>query len=303
MKRTMQSKVQAYLDRRRALGYQLAETGRELLDFARYSDRRGERGVLRKESAIRWASLPQDAAPAYWARRLQTVRLFARYQAAIDPAAEIPPRHLFGPAHPRKRPHIFPATDVRHLLRHAGRLSGKLRPWTYRTLIGLLACSGMRISEALNLAVADVDLDQGVLRIGQSKFQHSRLVPLHPSATRALRRYARRRSLEFPQAECFFVSDRGLALRYSTVGDTFRDLARGLRSNGDRPQVRFHDLRHTFASRVLLKWQRSTRGAVGRVAILSRYLGHTSPQETYWYLSAIPQLLQQAVKRLAPPPL
>src|SRR6266516_3101054 len=140
MKRTLQSKVHAYLDRRRALGYQLAETGRLLLSFARYSERRGEHGVLRNESVIRWASLPRDADPAYCARRLQTVRLFAQYQAALEPATQIPPRHLFGAAPRRKRPHIFAATDLRDLLRRAGRLSGKLRPRTYRTLIGLLAC-------------------------------------------------------------------------------------------------------------------------------------------------------------------
>jgi integrase len=303
MKRTMRSKVQAYLDRRRALGYQLAEPGRLLLNFAHYSDRRGEHGVLRNESVIRWASLPQEADPAYWARRLQTVRLFARYQAAFEPATQVPPRDLFGPAHPRKRPHIFAARDLRHLLRCAGHISGKLRPRTYQTLIGLLACSGIRISEALNLTVADVDLDQGVLRVGQSKFRHSRLVPLHPSATRRLRYYAKRRAREFPEAQHFFVSHCGLALPYGTVIDVFRDIARDVPSSNDRPHVRLHDLRHTFACRVLLKWQRSTRSTTGRVAILSRYLGHMSPSETYWYLSAVPQLIQQAAKRFAPPPL
>jgi integrase len=303
MKRTMQSKVQAYLNRRRGLGYQLRETGRLLLDFARYSDHCGEHGVLRNESAIRWASLPKDVDPAYRARRMQTVRLFARYQAALEPATQIPPRHLFGPAHPRKRPHIFTAGDLRHLLRRAGRLSGRLRPRTYRTLIGLLACSGLRISEALNLTVADVDRDKGVLRVGQSKFRHSRLVPLHASATRRLRDYAKHRSREFPQAKHFFVSDCGLALPYSTVIDVFRDIARELPSSNHRPHVRLHDLRHTFACRVLLKWQRNTRGTAGKMVILSRYLGHMSPEESYWYLSAIPQLFRQAAKRFAPPSL
>jgi integrase len=303
MKRTMQSKVQAYLDRRRSLGYQLGATGQLLLDFARYSDRRREHGKLRNESVICWASLPQNADPSYWVRRLQTVRLFARYQAALEPATQIPPRHLFGPRRPRKRPHIFTTKDLRLLIRHAGRLSGKLRPRTYQTLIGLLACSGLRISEALNLTVADVDLDQGVLRVGQSKFRHSRLVPLHPSAVRRLRSYAKHRSLAFPQADHFFVSHCGLALPYGTVIDVFRDVARDIPSSNDRPHVRLHDLRHTFACRVILKWQRNTRQTAGRMVILSRYLGHMSPSETYWYLSAIPQLFRRVAKCFAPPSL
>lgn len=303
MKGTMHTKVQAYLARRRALGYKLTKEGLLLLSFARYSDRRGQGGALRSESVIRWASLPRDADPAYWARRLQTVRLFARYQAVLEPATQIPPRHIFGAAHRRKRPHIFAAKDLRHLHRCASRLSGKLRPLTYRTLIGLLVCSGLRISEALNLTVEDVDFDQGLLRIGQSKFQHSRLVPLHPSATRRLRRYAQCRSREFPRAQYFFVSDCGLALGYFTVCRVFRGVARDLPPSNDRPHVRLHDLRHTFACRVLLKWQRSPQKAKGRVAILSRYLGHTRLRDTYWYLTAVPQLLEQAAKHFTPPPL
>ena len=128
-------------------------------------------------------------------------------------------------------------------------------------------------------------------------------MPLHSLATQHLRYYAKRRVREFFEAKHFFVSHCGLALPYGTVIDVFRDIARDVPSSNDRPHVRLHDLRHTFACRVLLKWQRSTRSTTGQVAILSRYLGHMSPSETYWYLSAVPQLIQQAAKRFAPPPL
>ena len=186
------------------------------------------------------------------------------------------------------------------LIQRASRLPGPLRPWTYRTLIALLACTGLRISEALALRVADVDLAQGILTIGPSKAQHSRHVPLHPSALAPLSRYARRRAKLFPQAQSFFVSDRGAALRYSAVSQVFPVLARKITPNNGRRRVRLHDLRHTFACRVLLKWQRSRRGVVGRVATLSRYLGHVQVSDTYWYLTAMPQLLKHAVTHFAP---
>lgn len=181
------------------------------------------------------------------------------------------------------------------------RLSGQLRPLTWQTLIGLLACTGLRISEALALAVRDVDLEQGLLTVRLSKCQHSRQVPLHPSALPPLRRYARRRKRDFPQAQFFFVSDRGQALSYCAVSQAFPGLTRNMIPNNGRPHVRLHDLRHTFACRVLLAWQQSRRGASGRVAILARYLGHTHLRHTYWYLTAVPQLLEQAAKHFASP--
>lgn len=303
MKGTMRARVQAYLRARRALGYRLDKEGLLLLSFARYADRSGHKGPLSNKLVIRWASLPRDADPAYWARRWNTVRIFARYQAVIEPATQIPPRHVFGAANRRKTPHIFTANEVRRLLRRARRLSGRLRPLTYQTLIGLLACAGLRISEALNLTVRDVDLEQGLLRVGHSKFQHSRLVPLHPSATRRLRHYSRCRSREFPLAQYFFVSDHGVALGYFNACRVFRKLARDLPTSNGRPHVRLHDLRHTFACRVLVNWQRTSRGATGRVAFLSRYLGHAHLRDTYWYLTAVPQLLQQVAKHFAPPAL
>jgi integrase len=301
MKLTMTSRVQAYLARRRALGYKLFREGRQLLNFARYAEESGHRSPLTAGLALRWATLPRDADPAYRARRLDIVRVFARHQSVIEPATQIPPRHVLGPAFRRKTPHLFAAQQLHQLLRRAGGLPGQLRPLTWQTLIGLLACTGLRISEALALTVPDVDLEQGVLTIRQSKGQHSRLVPLHRSALPPLRHYARRRKREFPQAQLFFVSDRGQPLRYSAVSWAFSRLTYDMIPSNGRPHVRLHDLRHTFACRVLLAWQQSRRGASGRVAILARYLGHTHLRHTYWYLTAVPQLLEQAAKHFASP--
>ena len=301
MRPTMTSRVEAYLKRRRALGYKLSREGWQLLNFARYAEKSGHRGPLTTELALRWATLPRDADPAYRAHRLDIVRIFARHQSVLEPATQIPPRHVLGPAFRRKTPHLFTVQQLHQLLRRAGRLSGQLRPLTWQTLIGLMACTGLRISEALALAVQDVDLEQGILTIRLSKGQHSRLVPLHRSALPPLRRYAQRRTHDFPQARFFFVSDRGQPLSPSAVWQAFPHLSHDMIPSSGRPHVRLHDLRHTFACRVLLGWQRSRRGASGRVAILARYLGHRHLRDTYWYLTAVPQLLEQAAKHFAPP--
>lgn len=298
----MTSRVQAYLSQRRALGYKLYREGRQLLNFARYADQIRHGGPPSAALALRWATLPRAADPAYHARRLNIVRVFARHQAVLEPATQIPPRHVLGPAFRRKAPHLFTAGQLHQLLQRCGTLPGRIRAATYRTLLGLLACTGLRISEALALTVQDIDLVQGVLTVRFSKFEHSRQVPLHPSALSPLRRYARQRTGSFPRAQTFFVSDQGRRLKYGAVNRVFVGLSRDMvRANGRR-HVRLHDLRHTFACRVLLRWQRSRRGAAGRVVILSRYLGHIHIRDTYWYLSAVPELLQQATAHFAPLP-
>ena len=166
----------------------------------------------------------------------------------------------------------------------------------------MLACTGLRISEALALTVQDVDLIQGVLSVRGSKFGHSRLVPLHPSALSPLRHYARQRARCFPQTQAFFVSERGSRLCYGSVNRVLVGLSHDIKPTNGRRHVRLHDLRHTVACRVLLRWQRSRRGAGGRVVILSRYLGHIHLRDTYWYLTAVPDLLKQALRRFVPLP-
>ena len=299
----MLSRVEAYLSHRRSLGYKLKTEGQMLLNFAQYVDDSGYRGPLKHEIALRWAKLPSKADPLYHARRLEVVRGFAKYQIAWEPKTQIPPRHILGPAHRRNSPHIYTTKQIHQLLRNASHLKGVFRSKTYQTLFGLLASCGLRISEALNLRVYEVDLHHGVITISESKYHHTRFVPLHPSAISALKQYSDQRTLRFPGAEYFFVSDRGCRFAYSTIRTTFRKLTKDFIPNSGRRYVRLHDLRHTFACNVLLRWQKTKRGAQGRIPILSRYMGHLRVTDTYWYLSAIPELLISVVKKFNPPSL
>jgi integrase len=295
MKTTMRSRVRAYLAQRRALGFRLRSEGYLLLSFARYADRHSSHGRLTNKLAIAWASLPKAADRHCWARRLEAVRRLAQYLIVADPKTAIPPRHLFGPAERPYRPFIYSAQQIRKLLTAARHLPGQLRPWTYQTLIGLLACTGLRISEALGLKISEVDLHQGLLLVRDSKFHQTRWVPLHPTALRPLKAYSRRRQRRFSFAGRFFVSERGTTMAYSTVHAVFSRLRRAIAHAGHSPRI--HDLRHTHACRVLQRWQASRRGAQGRVLILSRYLGHRHVRDTFWYLHALPELMAGAGKR------
>jgi integrase len=297
MKTTMLSKVRAYLVKRRALGFQLKCEGLQLLNFARYAERLGHRGLLTTPLAIGWACLPKSADRLYWARRLEIVRTFAQHLLITEPKTQVPPRHLFGPAHRRPSPYLYSTEQVQQLLRQSGKLEGRLWPHTWQTLIGLLACTGLRISEAMHLRPSDVDWKHTLLIIRESKFGKTRLVPLHPTAIAPLRAYDRRRQTYFALAQYFFVSERGNRLAPSTVGGTFSQLRKGIPFHRRPPRI--HDLRHTMASRVLQRWLANRKGAVNRVLILSRFLGHAHVEDTYWYLTALPQLLADAGNRIA----
>jgi integrase/recombinase XerD len=175
-----------------------------------------------------------------------------------------------------------------------------LRAATHEALFGLLATSGMRVGEAIGLQRDDVDLGAGVITIRQAKFDRSRLVPLHPTVTEALRRYAaeRDRLCPRPRSGAFFLSGAGTALDRSGVGKTLRKITTdiGLRTATVHPRA--HDLRHSFAVDTLIRWQRSGLNVDDHIGVLSTYLGHVSPADTYWYLSASPELMELAAQRL-----
>jgi len=204
---------------------------------------------------------------------------------------------MLGPAHRRTTPYIFSPSEIERLVTAASQLSSPhgLRAKTYVALIGLLACTGLRISEALRLGRADADLDSGVLSIRQTKFCKSRLVPLHPSARRALQGYVRRRdAIAPPLAKAtFFVSEAGAALPSRTVHGVMRTLLDGVVTSGTSlgRRARIHDLRHTFACRCLLRWYRAGADVDHRIAALSTYLGHAKVSDTYWYLTGVPELM------------
>jgi integrase len=298
---SMLSRVEDYLRYRRALGYALRIEGGMLLNFARFADKDGHRGPLTCDLATRWARLPATPDRLYWARRIEVLIGFARYCRIFDSRTEIPPRHLFGPAHRRKTPYIYSCRQLEELVFAARQLPWDGKMHTYATLFGLLACTGLRISEALGLRRDHVDLKQGILTIKESKRRRFRLVPLHPSAVPPLEEYAAKRIKRFPEATFFFVNRCGNRLPYTTVRTAFRKLTLrlGWVKNGKRPRI--HDLRHSFACRVLFKWRSRKAGQQDRIDWLSHYLGHERVSDTYWYLSATPELFAAAVSRFKPP--
>ena len=295
---TMVRQAQSYLDQRRALGFGLESQGYLLMKFAKYLDRSGHRGPLTTEVALRWVNLPKTVSRNYRARRLSVVRCFARYLAVRDGRTEVPGRQLVAKTSFHQRPHLYSPEELGQLLEAAGRLwpTYPLRRLGFQTLFGLLACTGLRVSEALKLNRAQVDLERGILRIEKTKFKKSRLVPLHPTATAALRRYAQTRyaQVDVHDGDAFFVGGDGKRLTYRAVRRVFQRLRDALgwkKGNGEWPRPRIHDLRHSFACRRLLGWYRRGQNVHNLIAALSTYLGHGKVTDTYWYLTGTPELL------------
>ena len=293
--------VEDYLAHRRRMGFALRIDGARLQNFARFADTSGHSGPITIDLVLRWATQPSPRPRRFPARRLDPVRPFALYRAAFDPATEVPPRGILGPARQRPVHHIYTQKEVAALLAAANELApaSGLRPATYATLFGLLVASGLRVSEALRLSRADADLAAGLLTIRSTKFRKSRLVPLHPTTTAALRTYAihRDRAVPRPTAANFFTSHRGSALPYGTVRTVFRELRARLGWNALTPRPRIHDLRHTFACRRLEQFYEAGLDITPRVAALATYLGHARVSDTYWYLTGTPELLALATRR------
>lgn len=291
--------VEEYLALRRALGFKLEREEQLLAHFVAYSEAAGEEH-LTSDLAIAWAKLPVAASPNQWAKRLGVVRRFAVYLVTMEAATEVPPSGIFPTNRRRPSPYLFSEIDIERVLAAARRLAPPLRAATHEAFFGLLAVSGMRIGEAIGLARGDVDLASGVITIRHAKFDRTRLVPLHESTTAALAGYAatRDRLCRQPRADVFFCSSVGTVLDRSGVDKTFREIttALGLRTVTTRPRV--HDLRHGFAVRTLVDWQRQGVSIDRHLATLSGYLGHVAPSDTYWYLSAVPELMTLAAGRL-----
>jgi integrase/recombinase XerD len=300
---TIREAVQEYLVMRRGLGFKLHDAGVTLLEFVSYLENQGISCITTK-IALTWAQLPTTVQPAEWARRLSCVRGFARHRSATDPRTEIPPWGLL-PYRPRRaNPYLYTDEEIKRLLEAALTLlpTGSLRPWTYYCLLGLLSVTGLRISEALNLKVQDVDLNDAVLTIRGAKFGKSHLVPLHTSTREVLADYVLRRErfLDGRPASYLFISKRGNRLDGGEVHRTFYTLSRqiGLRDPTASHGPRLHDFRHRFATQTLLNWYRADQDPERRLPILSTYLGHVHIADTYWYLSACPELMGEAMSRL-----
>lgn len=302
--RAMLSLAEDYLTERRALGFDLRIPGTQITAFARFVDAVGHTGPLTTRIILDWVQgHARHAKPFSWARRLDVLRPFARYLVRLDPATEFPQTAIFGRSHRRLAPHIYSEQEICDLLAAARRLAphGGLRPATYEMIFGLIAATGLRLSEALYLRCGDVDLEQGVLTVRNTKFRKSRHVPVHPTVVAAFNRYlaVRSRHGNTDRNALLFLSSSGGLLSKRTIHGVFQRLRGDLSwtARGAHAQARIHDLRHTFICRRVQLWHEHGANIGNAMAALSTYVGHAKVSDTYWYLTGVPDLMAIAGAR------
>lgn len=303
---TLRERLDEYLVMRRALGFQLNDVERQVGSFCSWLEARGETTTFTIDEAVAWARLNPDAHPSWWATRLSLVRRFAAYLHANDADVPVIPGGLLPARKPRAVPFIYSQDDLSALLVACDQVSSDKRiAATLRTVIGLLAATGLRIGEALNLRVDDIDHVNDVLIIRAAK-SAERLVPIHPTTTAALMQYiaspARTATRPDPHGPVFVTSN-GTGYVYVTVQKLFRRVGQtaGLTPRG-RARPRLHDLRHTFATAHMTAAYNGGRDPDRVLSLLATWLGHSDAAHTYWYLSATGELMARAAARLEPPP-
>ncbi len=297
--------IDQYIAQRRSLGFELREPEIVLHRFVAFADREGAEYIT-TDLVLRWTSEPSKAQPATWASWVAMVRRFARWRSATDPRTEVPPDGLLPQRFRRQPPYIYSDDEIERLVRAATQLpsSNGMRALTYSTYFGLVAATGMRMSEGIALDRGDVDLAEGILTIRRTKFGKSRIVPVHPSTREVLESYAAQRehTLLTLQTPAFFVSAHGSRITQWSTRYNFAKVSQqvGLRTpaSGHGHGPRLHDLRHRFAVRTLIEWYRKGLDVERELPKLSTYLGHVHVNDTYWYLEAVPELLQRATERL-----
>jgi integrase len=307
---TLRETSQEYVELRQNLGFKLRGTAGALRSFVAFAERE-DASYITTDLALRWAKQPSHVQPVTWASRIRMVRGFAVWLSARDERTEVPPAGLLPYRCRRKPPYIYSDAEIEKLVRAACRLSSPRGLWgrTYSTFFGLLSVTGMRVSEALALDREDVNLDDGILKIRRTKFRKSRLVPVHESTRQVLLDYVRQRKriVRRPATAAFFLSERGGRVSSRAVRSNFAKVSREV---GLRPPVkgyrdghgpRLHDMRHRFAVRTLVDWYRAGVDVEREIPKLATYLGHVHVNETYWYLEAVPELLELATRRLERP--
>ncbi|MGH2850380.1 MAG: tyrosine-type recombinase/integrase [Solirubrobacteraceae bacterium] len=290
-----------YLALRRALGYKLECHGRLLPQFATFLEQR-DASVITTELALDWATLPADGSAVWWHQRLAIVAGFARYLHASDARHEIPPIDLLPAKFRRAIPYLYSEADIAALMAAARAITSPLKAATYETLIGLLSVTGMRIGEVVALDRDDVLLAEARLTVRHGKNGRSREVALHPTTVTALDGYDRLRDklCPHPKDPSFLVTTTGLRLNKGTIWHEFDRLRRaaGLDRQTLGRQARVHDIRHSFVLRTLLGWYRDEVDVEAQLPLLSTFLGHVQPSDTYWYMQGAPELLALALERL-----
>ena len=299
--------MKEYLAIRRSLGFKLIKVEATLRNFAAFAEKEGASHIS-IDLALRWLKVSTAKESATLADSLSIVRRFAIWRSVADARTEIPPKNLLPYRYHRKPPYIYSDEEIEKIVGSARNLpSAKgLRGLTYATLFGLLATTGMRISEALALDREDVDLKEKIVIIRKSKFRKSRLVPLHISTSDILENYVKERDriLSRPKGVAFFVSEQGIRVTQWATRDNFAKISRetGLREKIEGRRIgsgpRLHDMRHRFAARTLVDWYRAGIDVEREIHKLSTYLGHAHVNDTYWYLEAVPELLELATQRL-----
>lgn len=302
---TMLSRAEAYLAYHRSLGFKLRIPGRQITSFARYADDEGHQGALSSDTALRWAKAGATIAdPFTWAKRLEVLRPFAAFLAAEDRETTFPTTNPFGRTKRRLAPHIFTPEEIAaiideaHYIRRVQAAGTLMMP----ALIGVLASTGLRISEALGLQIRDLDLDAAQILVREAKYGRQRIVPLHPTAVAALKTFSERRNAIYqsrPTDPVFMSELSGEELNYSNAWHAwFRITQRlGIRPRGGHPFVRIHDLRHSFICRRLILWHQSGAEIGGAMMMLSTYVGHANLLDTYWYIESVPELMAIAGRR------
>lgn len=298
------TRVAEFVALRRGLGYRSPTQERMLRAFARYLDQAGHQGPIPLETSLDWATSTSSSDPCNPARRLSVVRGLLRHLSALDGGTEVPPPGLLGSLGHRSPPHVYSDREIGQLLQAAAGLVpvGGLRPHSYATLFGLIACTGLRISEALALTCADVDLIAGVLTIRAGKRGRARLIPLHASAIDPLSDYAADRARRFGTPDdgaAFFRTDRSERISYNAANHAFRLLRHrlGWTAAGRTRVPRVHDLRHRMVVRRVQTWHATGVDIDAKIPALATYLGHVEVRDVYWYLSAVPELMSIVADR------
>ena len=300
--KNLEASIQEYLIIRRSLGYKLKGTESYLYEFADFLMKR-KRHTISTALALEWIAQPQGRSHTSRAQRLSVVRLFAEFRKITDPKTEVPPKYLL-PCRPRRAvPHIYSDEELGQLLEaFLAAPTTELRRCTRYTIFGLLTVTGCRVGEILGLAVGDVNLRKGFLTIRNAKFGKSRIIPIHPTTAQALKRYVRIRNfyLGSTPLKRFFVSQFGNPVDAGDLKRLFVKISKeiGLRRAEAHHGPRLHDLRHSFAVRTILTWYRNEVDVDANMPLLSTYLGHIKPSDTYWYLTGVPELLSLAATRL-----
>lgn len=301
--KTLSTHLEEYLKLRHKLGFKLFLAGGLLHRFVRFAQEK-QAAFITSKLALEWATQPADCSPEQWAERLGIVRRFAKFVSGMDPRTEVPPQELLPHRYRRTSPYLYTDEEVSRLLEVSRHLPDTmdLRAISNSTLFGLLAVTGMRVGEAIGLDRRDVDLHQGILTVRHGKFNKVRLLPLHSTTQKKLQEYETVREQLCPQpaSPSFLLSERGTRLKYCTVLRWFVCASKkiGLRPSINHRAPRLHDLRHLFAFKILRQWYRQNLDIEPLLPTLTAYLGHEHVADTYWYISAAPELLHLATQRL-----